>query len=77
MQSRYRARELELQNVVDAVSQRSREETVALQRRHDIAIATKNAEVQRFRQELDALLYAVKAAKRRKQQAKQQQERSP
>ena len=77
MQSRYRTRELELQNVVDAVAQRGREELVAVQRRHDIAIAAKNAEVQRFRQELDALLYAVKGAKRRRQNTRQQQEQSP
>jgi hypothetical protein len=74
MEAHYRSRELELQNVVDAVSQRGREELVAVQRRHDIAIAGKNAEVQRFRQELDALLLAVKGAKRRRQHARQQQQ---
>lgn len=77
MESRYRSRELELQNVVDAVSQRGREELVAVQRRHDIAIAGKNAEIQRFRQELDALLLAVKGTKRRRQNTKQQQGMSP
>jgi hypothetical protein len=77
MEAHYRSRELELQNVVDAVSQRGREELLAVQRRHDIAIAGKNAEVQRFRQELDALLHAVKGAKRRRQHARQQQGVSP
>ena len=64
MDEKCRQRELDLQHVVDEVTQRSRQELVSLQRKNDVAIAAKNSEIQRFRMELDSLLNAVQHAKR-------------
>ena len=77
MEAQYRSREHVLQNVGYACAHRCQEDLLSVQRRHDIAIAHKNAEIQRFRLELDALLLAVKGAKGRRQHAKQQQGMSP
>jgi hypothetical protein len=63
MDEKYHQREMQLQNVVDDVTQRSRQEIISLQRKNDVLIAKKNSEIQRFRMELDALLNAVKNVK--------------
>ena len=64
MDDKYKQREMDLQNVVEDVTQRSRQEIAMMQRKNDIIIANKNSEIQRFRMELDALLNAVKNAKK-------------
>jgi replication fork clamp-binding protein CrfC len=63
MDEKYHQREMQLQNVVDDVTQRSRQEIISLQRKNDVLIAKKNSEIQRFRMELDALLNAVQNVK--------------
>jgi replication fork clamp-binding protein CrfC len=63
MDEKYHQRETQLQNVVDDVTQRSRQEIISLQRKNDVLIAKKNSEIQRFRMELDALLNAVQNVK--------------
>ena len=51
MDEKYHQREMQLQNVVDDVTQRSRQEIISLQRKNDVLIAKKNSEIQRFRME--------------------------
>ena len=64
IEDRNARREAELQKIVHQVYQKSAAELAAVQRQSDIVIAMKNAEIQRFRAELDVLVATIKRAQK-------------
>ena len=65
IEQRRRERELELQRVVNDITQRHHSEQMVLQRKMDIALQEKDIQIQRFRMELDTLLRAARQVKMR------------
>ena len=65
IEQRRRERELELQRVVNDITQRHHSEQVVLQRKMDMALEEKDIQIQRFRIELDTLLRAARQVKMR------------
>ena len=66
IEQRRREREMELQRVVNDITQRHHSEKMALQRKMDIALQEKDIQIQRFRMEksimigMTALLLGIK-----------------